>query len=211
MELETLLAFVVQYGYVGLFGLLAMSIAGPPIPDEFLMTFVGFLSSAGKIHPLWAIGAAASGSITGITFTYFIGRFFHDRLLPRLQKHAGTARLEKALQWYQWNGGILLTMGYFIPGVRHLTGYIAGISQLNYRRFAFFAYSGAILWACSFISLGRLLGDQWESLLPLIHRYTLAFILGFLLLSGSIVILKYRQVIQKKLFAWINACKRKNP
>jgi undecaprenyl-diphosphatase len=203
MALETLIALIVQYGYVGLYGLLAISIVGPPIPDEFLMTFVGFLSSSGQINPLWAITAAASGSITGITITYFIGRFFHDRILPRLEKHVGTARLEKALHWYQWNGAILLIIGYFIPGVRHLTGYISGMSHLSYRRFALFAYSGAILWASFFIILGRLLGNRWESILPLIHRYTLAIVLGVLLIALVVVVFKYRQVLWTKFLYWI--------
>lgn len=199
MTLETLFAFIVQYSYIGLYGLLALSILGPPVPDELLMTFVGFLSSTGKINSWNAISAAASGSITGITLTYVIGRFFHDRILPRLEKHAGIHRLEKALSWYQWHGGILLTIGYFIPGVRHLTGYIAGMSRLSYRRFALFAYSGAFIWAFFFVMLGRQLGERWESIFPVIHRYTLIIIVMLFLFALLGMSFRYRHYIKMRL------------
>ena len=197
---EMLLNFVAQYGYAGLFGLLAISIFGPPVPDEFLMTFAGFLSHTGTIHPVLAIISAASGSITGITATYFIGRFLRDKVWPHLERHAGAELLEKALRWYQWNGGILLSIGYFIPGVRHLTGYIAGVSGLSYRRFAMFAYLGAVMWASTFVTLGRVLGSSWQALLPVIHKYV--FVLGSIL--AVLIILSlfiYRQ--RKNLKDWL--------
>ena len=44
--------------------------------------------------------------------------------------------------------------GYFIPGVRHLTGYIAGTTALEYRHFAVFAYTGGVAWVLAFIAIG---------------------------------------------------------
>lgn len=34
-----------NYGYFAIYGLLAIGIIGLPVPDEFMMTFVGYLSS----------------------------------------------------------------------------------------------------------------------------------------------------------------------
>lgn len=173
-----LIDFIEQYGYIGLYIILVISILGLPTPDESLMTFVGFLSFSGQLNTVLAILVAASGGITGITIAYFLGRFFEIRVLAYLNKHVGSERLEKVLKWYRRHGGKLLTVGYFIPVVRHLTGYIAGLSHLDYRRFAFFAYLGAIVWATFFILLGRSLGSNWETILPILHRYSV--LLGFI-------------------------------
>lgn len=173
MTSQLLIHYISQYGYAGLFVILGTSILGLPIPDEFLMTFVGFLTYSGQLNLFLAIISAATGSATGITIAYILGKFFQQKVLGHLKKHAGGQRLEKVLSWYQLHGGKLLTIGYFIPGVRHLSGYIAGLSQLKYRNFAFFAYLGAILWTTLFITLGRLLGSRWETFLPIIHRYAL--------------------------------------
>ncbi len=172
MSSELLVHYITQYGYLGLYIILGLSILALPTPDEFLMTFVGFLSFSGQLNPFLAILAAAAGSITGITIAYLLGRFFEAKVLAILKKHAGGKRLGKVLKWYHRHGGKVLMVGYFIPGVRHLSGYIAGLSHLAYREFAFFAYLGAIVWTSFFILLGRGLGSSWETILPIIHRYS---------------------------------------
>lgn len=200
MVIEHLIAWISQYGYAGLYGLLAISILGPPVPDEILMTFAGFLSHMGKLKPSLTIFFAGLGSITGITVTYWIGRLFHDRIWPRLERYAGASRVEKVLRWYHWNGGVLLTVGYFIPGVRHLTGYVAGMSGLGFRRFALFAYLGAFLWATTFISLGRVLGNSWDVVLPLAHEYTVRIGIGLGVLGGAFfLIFHYRRALGNML------------
>jgi undecaprenyl-diphosphatase len=176
MSSALLITFVTHYGYLGLYIILGVSILGLPLPDETLMVFIGFLTYEGKLNPIFAILSAASGSITGITVSYFLGKLFQQKVMYHLKKHAGSDRLEKAFGWYHRHGGKLLTIGYFIPGVRHLSGYIAGLSRLSYKSFAFFAYLGAILWVSIWVILGRLLGSRWETLLPIVHRY--ALILG---------------------------------
>lgn len=160
MSSALLIHYITQYGYLGIYVILGISILGLPIPAEFLMTFVGFLSFSDQLNPVLAIFSAATGSMTGITIAYFLGRFFEANVLAYLKKHAGGERLEKVLKWYHRHGGKLLTVGYFIPGVRHLSGYIAGLSHLSYRNFAFFAYLGALLWTSIFIVLGRILGSR---------------------------------------------------
>jgi len=165
--------YITQYGYLGIYVILGISILGLPVPDEVLMTFVGFLSFSGQLNPVLAIFTAATGSMTGITMAYFLGRFFEKKMLAYLEKHAGGVRVGKVIKWYHLHGGKLLTVGYFIPGVRHLSGYIAGLSHLRYRNFAFFAYLGALLWTSLFIVLGRILGSRWTTILPIIHRYSM--------------------------------------
>ncbi len=200
MTSQLLIHYISQYGYAGLFVILGTSILGLPIPDEFLMTFVGFLTYSGQLNLFLAIISAATGSATGITIAYILGKFFQQKVLGHLKKHAGGQRLEKVLSWYQLHGGKLLTIGYFIPGVRHLSGYIAGLSQIKYRNFAFFAYLGLILWTTLFITLGRFLSSRWETFLPIIHRY--ALLLG----TTAVVIFIIFYYIYKKheyLMAWL--------
>lgn len=200
MTSTLLIHYITQYGYVGLYLILGISILGIPIPDETLLIFVGFLTYSGKLNPVLAILSAAAGSATGITVAYLLGSFFQQKALNHLKKHAGAGRLEKVLNWYHKHGGKLLTIGYFIPGVRHLSGYIAGLSRLNYRNFAVFAYLGAALWTSLFIILGRLLGSQWESLLPLVHSYALMVVIIALIIAVAFYLL-YRN--HHRLVPWL--------
>jgi len=202
MSSTLVIHYITQYGYLGLYFILLISILGLPLPDEFLLTFVGFMSFSGQLNPILAIISSAVGSMTGITIAYFLGRFFEAKVLAHLKKHAGSERLEKVLRWYRNHGGKLLTVGYFIPGVRHLSGYVAGLSRLSYRNFASHSYLGAVAWTSLFIVLGRTLGSRWETILPIIHRYSI--LLG--VISAVFFLAFYLLYKQHELWgAWLTA------
>lgn len=202
MSSAILIHFITNYGYPGLYVILLVSILGLPLPDEFLLTFVGFMSFSGKLNPVLAIISSAAGSMTGITIAYFLGRFFEAKVLANLRKHVGSERLDKVLSWYHKHGSKFLTLGYFIPGVRHLSGYIAGLSRLSYRKFAFFSYLGAALWTSLFILLGITLGSRWKKILPIIHHYLILLgVISAVLFLAFYLLYKYRE----RWAAWLTA------
>jgi membrane protein DedA with SNARE-associated domain len=45
-----------------------------------------------------------------------------------------------------------------------------GASQLLVRRFAAFAYAGALLWTVTFIGIGYGFGAEWSRFSPAVHR-----------------------------------------
>jgi hypothetical protein len=53
-----------------------------------------------------------------------------------------------------------LPVGYFVPGIRHITAIIGGSTGLEYRRFAVLAYTGAAIWSGVFIAEGFTLGKK---------------------------------------------------
>ncbi len=154
--------WITRYGYFGIFSLLVLGIVGLPVPDETLLTFAGYLIFRGKLQPLPTYLAALAGSMCGITISYTLGRVTGYFLLEKYgaRLHIKMERVRKVHDWFRRIGGITLTFGYFVPGVRHLTAYVAGASELEARRFALFAYTGAVLWSATFITLGYVLGDQ---------------------------------------------------
>lgn len=170
---QQVLAWITQYGYAAIFGLLIFGIVGLPIPDETLLTFSGYLIYRGNFSPLWAFASAVVGSGCGMTISYTLGRVFGMAVLHRYGKylHITPQRLERVHAWFGRIGHWALTFGYFIPGVRHLTAYAAGMSELEPHQFALFAYPGTILWVTTFLSLGYFLGERWEAVENNIHHY----------------------------------------
>lgn len=172
---QHILAWITQYGYFAVFFLLVFGIIGLPIPDETLLTFSGYLIFKGHFEAPWAFLAALAGSASGITISYQLGRLFGHTLLTRYGKylHLTPERLERAHAWFARIGHWALTFGYFIPGVRHLTAYAAGMSDVAPAQFALFAYSGSVLWVTSFLSLGYFLGERWAAVEKNVHQYLL--------------------------------------
>jgi membrane protein DedA with SNARE-associated domain len=157
--------WISRYAYAGIFGLLFLGIVGLPVPDEFLLTFIGYLVFRHRLAAVPSLLAAFSGSVCGITVSYVLGRKLGAYLLrpSRRWLYLDPAHVRRVHNWFERLGGWSLIFGYFIAGVRHLTALVAGMAEYEPPKFAAFAYSGALLWTLSFISLGYLLGERWHA------------------------------------------------
>jgi membrane protein DedA with SNARE-associated domain len=153
-----------HYGYFGVTIALIGGIIGLPIPDEVLLTYVGYNVFLDKMAYLPSVLSAFSGALGGISLSYFLGIKLG---LPFLHKfgpkfHISNERIVKTKALFSKFGPALLFIGYFIPGIRHVTAYLAGINSFSFKKFALYAYSGAIVWCFTFITLGRFLGEKWR-------------------------------------------------
>ena len=169
---EAAFHWITQHGYAGIFSLLIFGIVGLPVPDEWLLTFSGYLVFKRALLFIPTFGSAFLGSACGITVSYMLGRVFDTYVLLKYGPyiHITPERLERVHSWFERKGRWTLLGGYFIPGVRHLTGYVAGASELSFSSFALFAYTGAFCWAAVFITLGYLLGEEWDHVLQSIDQ-----------------------------------------
>jgi membrane protein DedA with SNARE-associated domain len=176
---KTIFHWVGEYGYAGIVALLMLGIVGLPVPDETLLTFSGYLVFKHKFHAVPAMTAALAGSICGITLSYFLGRKFGYPLIHRYGRyiHISDRQLNRTHQWLEHTGGWSLTFGYFFPGIRHITAYIAGTTELGMPAFAVHAYSGAFLWCGTFIFAGYWMGDGWSRISHQLHSYALLLML----------------------------------
>lgn len=174
MHRDWLLQYILNHGYSGLFGLLALGVIGLPIPDEALMAIAGYLISEGKISYTYTLLAAFSGSITGITFTYGLGRYLGLPLIERYGKYIRITpqRLDAMHAWFERYGRFALPVGYFFPGIRQLTAYFAGMTDMPYKKFSLYAYTGSLLWVITFITLGTIIGQDREIIAFLFRRYS---------------------------------------
>ena len=183
--MENLFQWITTYGYAGLSGLLVLGIVGVPVPDETLLVFCGYLIWKGDLtpHGTWLAGFA--GSATGITISYLIGRSLGYGFVHRYGRyvHLTDERLHRVEQWFERIGHWFLMVGYFIPGVRHFTALVAGMSRLPFREFVLFAYPGAALWVTAFLTLGYLLGDKWKAAFATIHEYSTIVIISIVLIA----------------------------
>lgn len=65
--------FIIHFGYAGIFLALALGIVGLPIPDEILLTYIGYNVFQGSLHFLLSLLSACAGASISITVSYFIG------------------------------------------------------------------------------------------------------------------------------------------
>lgn len=199
---QVITSLIEQYSYFGIFIFLVLGIIALPLPDEIAMTFLGYLTTIGKLNIYGAYFSALAGSITGITLSYFIGsKLGYPFLIKYGNRLFITRRRLRITQLlFRKYGNGLLTVAYFIPGVRHVTAYLAGISKIKFPKFALYAYSGAIIWCATFIGLGHYLGKKWHLVEEMIHHYgfyALLIFIPILLVIGWFVWKKNKRVLQR--------------
>jgi membrane protein DedA with SNARE-associated domain len=193
--MEIIAHWVSPYGYVAIFSLLFFGIVGLPVPDESLLTFAGYLVYKKNLVLIPTFASASLGSMCGITISYIIGRSVGIYVLHRhgWLFHITPKRIERVHSWFDRFGTWTLLIGYFIPGVRHFTAVVAGTSTLSPRRFAIFAYSGALIWAATFIGLGFFFGEQWSQMLEPVQRHASIFALIALLLISLYLVWRFQK------------------
>lgn len=191
---QTVMNWIIHYGYIGLFCLLMLGIVGVPFPDEFVMTFAGYLIFKGHLDTCPTLAAAFMGSVCGISLSYVIGRIVGAPLIERFGHlvHITSERLTLVNAWFERFGKWLLVFGYFLTGFRHLVAIVAGTTKLRLPAFALFAYTGALIWALTFISLGYFLGEQWTRVSD--HAEIVALMLAFFVCVAALIYFFRRRV-----------------
>ncbi|MBB3131326.1 membrane protein DedA with SNARE-associated domain [Paenibacillus rhizosphaerae] len=149
-----------QYGYGAIFLLLAIGIVGIPIPDEIMMVTIGYLSSLHVLSYPLSVLFGFLGTITGMTVSFWIGRRFGKPLLLRFGKYLllTPKKLEKAEKLFERYVGWTIIFGYYIPGIRHLTCYVSGISGINFRKYFIVSSVGGFIWCLIFVTIGYVAG-----------------------------------------------------
>lgn len=191
-----------HYGYYLIYLFLCLEMLALPLPGEMMMSYIGLFVYENKLSWLFSIASAGAGVLTGVTLSYWIGyrlgRPFIAKHGARL--HLTEARMNQLDAWFAKYGNKLLFAAYFIPGVRHITGYFCGVTRMPFRRYAIFAYSGALFWVSLFISLGKVLGPKWEQYHSTVNRYMIIFGVASAVLTGVIYVYrKYKEQVVETL------------
>src|SRR3989442_3640573 len=102
------------------------------------------------------IVAAVVGESTG----YAIGRRVGARLLQRKKSLLfNPAQVERTRRFYERYGAKTIVIARFVPIVRTFAPVLAGVGEMEYRRFVFYNVAGAVGWVVSMTSAGYLMGQ----------------------------------------------------
>lgn len=151
----------------------------PFLPGDSLIFIVGAFAANGQID-IWIIGAALiSAGVLGNLVNYQIGRFIGPKIFhaPRLRfiKHE---YLVKTHDFYEKHGGKAVVIARFMPIFRTFVPFIAGIAQMNYRRFFLYNLVGSSMWVLIFLLGGYLFGN-----IPVVEQNLSLVIIAVILIS----------------------------
>ncbi len=198
LVLDEILLLIESYGYIALFGLLAVGIVGIPIPDEILMTTVGSLTTIdGPLSFGKSLLASFAGTMVGMTVSYYLGNTVGKPFLYKYGKWVKLTpeRLDLVESWFKKYGLWTVVFGYYIPGIRHFTCYWAGVSGVKLWRYLLFAGCGALIWCMTFLTLGHFIGVNAPKIMGVVHHYLgiTGIIIAVVVIIGLIIYWRVRK------------------
>lgn len=180
-----------HYGYFYLMLSIYLEMLAFPFPNELLMSYVGYMVYQDKMILWLAALAGIVSCMLGASTTYWIGRWLGTPFFYKYGHyvHLYPERLDKLSDGFNAYGKRLLLFTNFVPGVRHFSGYAAGISRVNYRAYFIYTTVGSVLWVSTFLLLGTFLGPKYKLVADAAKEYfsvIMLSVLGGLLLYALI-------------------------
>jgi membrane-associated protein len=151
-------------GYPALFVLVATESAGVPVPGETALVAAAVLAAMGHLEIGLVVLVAALGAVVGDNVGYLIGRLGGRRLLERPGPFEQRRRdiLHKGEPFFAEHGPKAVFLGRWVAGLRIAAAWLAGVTHMRWRTFAFWNALGAVAWATSVGLLAYALGDVVE-------------------------------------------------
>lgn len=156
---------IVTYGYLAVFILVAVESLGIPLPGETALIVAG--AYAGTTHRMsaWLIFAvAAAAAVVGDNIGYWIGDKGGYRLARRYghKVRLDERKLKIARYLFDTHGGKVVFFGRFVSVLRTYAAFLAGTSQMRWRKFLPANAAGGIVWAGVYALASYLAGAALE-------------------------------------------------
>ncbi len=141
--------FILQYGLVLVFLVVAAESSGVPLPGETALVAAGVAASQGRFSITWVIVVGAAGAIVGDNVGYWLGRELGRGFLQRYGFIARfSARvLPRAEAFFDKHGGKSIFLARWFSGFRIAGAWIAGFAHMPWWRFLLWNGAGGISWA----------------------------------------------------------------
>ncbi|NRT91536.1 DedA family protein [Clostridium beijerinckii] len=201
LHLDKYLGFIINnYGfetYLLLFFIIFLEtglVVTPFLPGDSLIFAAAAFAAMGMLNIYALLGLLMVAAILGDTVNYEIGRIFGDKLINIAGgKLIKKEHLDKTNKFYEKHGGKTIIFARFIPIVRTLAPFVAGIGKMQYRHFISFNAIGGILWVLVVSSLGFFFGN-----IPVVKKNFEFVIIAIIFISIVPVIIEFLRSKMKK-------------
>ena len=159
--------------------------------DSLLVTAGVFCTTAnptGKplLNILWLNLAVAIAAVLGDQVGFYIGRKTGPKLFKRENSLLFNKKhLLRTHEFYERHGGKTIIIARFMPIIRTFAPVVAGVGDMNYRKFVSYNVFGGIGWVVSMTGIGYGLASIWPDVTK--HIEKLIILIIFLSLLPGII------------------------
>jgi len=171
-QLTSLFQFVMHIGdHLGEYGTLTYAILSliifsetafvifPFLPGDTLLFAAGAFCVNGDLSLIMLNLLVLISAVFGNTINYWIGRYLVTRIDVTKAKWINQDALEKTHIFFEKHGGKTIILARFVPLVRSFAPFVAGLSNMDQKKFQIFNVVGAALWSGILTVCGYFFGN----------------------------------------------------
>ncbi len=183
---QELVDLIFDWGYLGIFIMMAIESSFIPFPSEIVLIPAGYLASKGEMNIVFIMTSALSGSMIGAFTNYYLALLLGRKILIKYGKYffIKEQTLQKMDDFFLKHGHISTFVGRLIPGIRQLISVPAGIAKMNLAVFATYTALGAGIWALILTLIGYFIGENQELIDVYLKQITMVVLVTLAILSS---------------------------
>jgi membrane protein DedA with SNARE-associated domain len=195
--LRTWFGLVDQWGYAGIFVMMAIESTVFPLPSEVVIPPAAYYAEQGRFHFWGVVMAATLGSWAGSALSYWVARQVGRPLILRYGRYVFVPEKKWLLAeaWINRYSSAGIFFARLLPVVRHLVSLPAGAARMPFARFSLMTLVGSFVW-CTVLAIfgARVLGqeprllDDPAALSHVIQQKLLWFVVAAVVLLGLYVL-----------------------
>ena len=163
------------------------------LPGDSLLVTAGVFAAAGHFDLYSMLILVSLCAVVGDQLGYLIGQKTGPALFTKedslLFKRSHVLR---AQAFYEKYGAKTIVIARFVPVVRTFAPVVAGVGQMQYRRFVTYNVAGGILWVVSMVLTGFLVGTAVPNVNAHIH-YVIAAVIFLSVLPAIVEVMRARR------------------
>jgi len=181
----TLVQYIGDMGYWGIFLLMFLESTFFPFPSEIIMIPAGYLAYKGEMNLYFVVLVGIFGSVGGALFNYYLAMHFGRKFLLKYGKYffIKEETLDKLEAFFTKHGELSTFNGRLIPGIRQLISLPAGLARMNIVKFSLYSGLGAGIWIMVLVALGYLLGSNEELISEYLHTATVIALISVVFIT----------------------------
>jgi membrane-associated protein len=140
------------------------------LPGDSLLITAGLVAAAGGLNIWWLNALLIVAAIVGDSVGYAIGVRLGPRIFTRPKSLLFNPRhIERTRAFYARHGARTIVIARFVPIIRTFAPVVAGVGQMEYRRFLLYNVAGGVGWVTSMTWAGYLLGRAIPNIGDYVH------------------------------------------
>jgi len=183
-----LLLFLIVFCETGL-------VVTPFLLGDSLIFASAALAAMGSLNVFTFFIVFFLAAVIGDTVNYYIGKKIGSKILEKENmRFIKEEYIIRAHSFYEKHGSMTIAIGRFIPIIRTFVLFVAGMGEMNYRKFIAYNILGGFLWVTLFTAGGYFFGN-----LPFIKEhfsFVLIAIIAISIVPAIVALIRERKNIK---------------